>query len=258
MKARTARRGPPTPGRAGSAAGGSPHAADRARPAVRRNGWLPASAGRVPAGARAARARRRGAPRAVRVRPPATRHSGPPAAHRRTAGPLLRAAPRPPPARTARRPAQRRIRAPPQRARSDFDQAVRVRQRAAQVVQDLGQVRMRLALSRVGPEQERQALTRLRRVAVEQQVGKQRFGPRGVQRRELPLPGPEIHGPEQPRVQNRRTYLRMLPYLVPAPSRSDHNREGGSARNARPDAGTQQQRPAYVEGPTVSPEGARP
>ena len=153
---------------------------------------------------------------------------------------------------------QRRIRAPPQRARSDFDQAVRVRQRAAQVVQDLAQVRMRLALSRVGPEQERHALTRLRHVAVEQQVGKQRFGPRGVQRRELPLPGPEIHGPEQPRAQNRRTYLRMLPYLVPAPSRSDHNREGGSARNARPDAGTQQQRPAYVEGPTVSLEGARP
>jgi hypothetical protein len=85
-------------------------------------------------------------------------------------------------------------------------------------VQDLAQVRVRLTLGRVGPEQERQALTRLRHVAVEQQVGKQRFGPGGVERRELPLPEPQIHGPEQPRAQNRRTHLRMLPDLVPAPS----------------------------------------
>jgi hypothetical protein len=77
---------------------------------------------------------------------------------------------------------------------------------------------MRLALGRVGPQQERQALPRLRHVAVEQQVGEQRFGPRGVQRRELPFPELQIHGPEQPRAQNRRTHLRMLPDLVPAPS----------------------------------------
>ena len=113
---------------------------------------------------------------------------------------------------------QRRIGAPPQRARPDFDQAVRVRQRAAEVVQDLAQVRVRLAFGRVGPQQERQALTRLRHVAVEQQVGQQRFGPGGVQRRELPLPELQIHGPEQPRAQNRQTHLRMLPDLVPAPS----------------------------------------
>ena len=77
---------------------------------------------------------------------------------------------------------------------------------------------MRLAFGRVGPQQERQALTRLRHVTVEQQVSEQRLGPGGVKRRELPLPEPEIHGPEQPRAQNQQTHLRMLPDLVPAPS----------------------------------------
>jgi hypothetical protein len=57
--------------------------------------------------------------------------------------------------------------------RADLDQVIRVRQGTAQVVQDLAQVRVRLALGRVGPEQERQALTRLRSVTVEQQVGEQ-------------------------------------------------------------------------------------
>ena len=46
---------------------------------------------------------------------------------------------------------QRRIRAPPQCARPYLDQAVRVRQRTPQVMQDLAQVRVRLALGRVGP-----------------------------------------------------------------------------------------------------------
>jgi hypothetical protein len=68
---------------------------------------------------------------------------------------------------------QRRIRAPPQCPRPDLDQVVRVRQGTAQVVQNLAQVRVRLALGRVGPEQKRQALTRLRSVTVEQQVGEQ-------------------------------------------------------------------------------------
>ena len=43
---------------------------------------------------------------------------------------------------------------------------------------------MRLALARAGPEQERQALPRLRRVPVEQQVGEEGFGPGRIERRQ--------------------------------------------------------------------------
>jgi hypothetical protein len=53
----------------------------------------------------------------------------------------------------------------------DIDEAVSLGQRTAQLMQDVAQVRVRLALGRVGPQQKRQALTRLRRVAMQQQVG---------------------------------------------------------------------------------------
>jgi len=64
----------------------------------------------------------------------------------------------------------RRARAPAQRPRADLEEAIGVRQRAAQVVQDVPQVRPRLGLGRVRPEQEREALPRLRRVAIQDEV----------------------------------------------------------------------------------------
>ena len=92
---------------------------------------------------------------------------------------------------------------PLERPRADLDQSVSVRQHVTQRVQDLAQVRVRLAFGRVRPEHERQVLARLRHVVMEQQVSEQRFGSRGIQWRELLAPETQIHGPEQPRA--RRT-----------------------------------------------------
>lgn len=91
---------------------------------------------------------------------------------------------------------QRFVRAPPERARPDLDQAICFRHGPAQVVQHLAQIRLRLVLTRAGPQQEGHALTRLRRGPVEQQVGEQRFGPGRVQRRELLAAEPEVHRSE--------------------------------------------------------------
>jgi hypothetical protein len=71
-------------------------------------------------------------------------------------------------------------------------------------VQHLAQVGVRLLLRRVGPEQEREALSRLRRVTVQQQVGEQRLGSGRVQRPELPVSEAEVDGPEQSRAQRFR------------------------------------------------------
>jgi hypothetical protein len=94
---------------------------------------------------------------------------------------------------------QRDVRAPLKRPRPDVDQAVGFGQRTPEVVEHLAEVRLGLALRRIGPEHEGQALTRLRRVAVEQHVREQRLRATGVQRRNLPLSEAEVHGPEEPR-----------------------------------------------------------
>jgi hypothetical protein len=54
-------------------------------------------------------------------------------------------------------------------------------------VQQVAQVGAGLGLAGVGPEQERQALAGLGRLAVEQQVGEQRLGPGRSQRRQRGL-----------------------------------------------------------------------
>ena len=68
---------------------------------------------------------------------------------------------------------QRRLVPPPEHARPDVDEPVRVGERAPQVVQDVAQVRPRLRLGGVGPEQEREPLAWLRRAPVQQQVREQ-------------------------------------------------------------------------------------
>jgi hypothetical protein len=94
--------------------------------------------------------------------------------------------------------------APLQRARPDVDEPVGVGQGAPQRVEDLAQVRLRLGIRGVGPKQERDALSRLGRVAVQQQVGEERLGSRRVQRPELALSEPDVDGPEQSRAQRFR------------------------------------------------------
>ena len=53
---------------------------------------------------------------------------------------------------------------------------------------------------------------RLWRIAVEQQVGKERFGPGGIQRRKRPRSEAEIHGPKQPRAQSFRVHKQSPRY----------------------------------------------
>jgi hypothetical protein len=95
---------------------------------------------------------------------------------------------------------------PLERARRDVEEAIGVGQRAPQVVQDLAQVRPRLGLGGVGPEQEGEALARLRRVAVDEQVGEQRFRPRRLERGERDVAAAEAHLPEQTDVQHGRLH----------------------------------------------------
>ena len=72
---------------------------------------------------------------------------------------------------------------PPERPLGHLQEPVGVGQGAPQVVQQVAQVGPRLGLAGVGPEQEGQALARLGRLPVEQQVGEQRLGPGRAQRR---------------------------------------------------------------------------
>ena len=60
---------------------------------------------------------------------------------------------------------QRRVRAPAQRAGRHLEVAVGVGERVPERVEDVPQVRPRLRLGRVGPEQERELRARLRRLA---------------------------------------------------------------------------------------------
>jgi hypothetical protein len=90
-----------------------------------------------------------------------------------------------------------RVRAPPQRPLGHLEEAVGVREGAAEIVEHVTQVRPRLPLGRVGPQQERQPLPRLRRVPVQQEVGEQRLRPRRLQWRRPGLALPQVELAEQ-------------------------------------------------------------
>ena len=98
---------------------------------------------------------------------------------------------------------ERGLLAPLQRARAHVDQAIGIRERSAQVVQDLTEIRPRLGLGRVWPEQEREALTWLRRVAMHQQVRQQRLGARRIQGRHPRLAQAHVEAAEQTDAQRR-------------------------------------------------------
>ena len=58
-----------------------------------------------------------------------------------------------------------------------MNEAIGVGQRVAQDVQGLAQIRTSLWFTRVGPEQEREALTGMGGMAIDDQVGKKRLQP---------------------------------------------------------------------------------
>ena len=103
---------------------------------------------------------------------------------------------------------ERGVLAPLQRARAHVDQAVGIRERPAQVVQDLTQIRPRLGLGRLRPEQERKTLTWLRRIAMHQQVRQQRLGARRVEGRHPRLAQPHVETAEQTDAQRRPPRVR--------------------------------------------------
>jgi hypothetical protein len=91
-----------------------------------------------------------------------------------------------------------RILSPAERPRGHLQVPVGVGQGAAQDVQQVAQVGPGLGLAGVGPEQERQALAGLGRLAVEQQVGEQRLGPGRPQRRQRGLAVAQVELAEEP------------------------------------------------------------
>jgi MFS family permease len=77
---------------------------------------------------------------------------------------------------------ERRVPPPLERPRRDVEVPARIRERTPQVVQDVTQVRPRLRLRRVRPEQEGETLSWLRRLPVEQQIDQEGFAELGTGR----------------------------------------------------------------------------
>jgi hypothetical protein len=81
-------------------------------------------------------------------------------------------------------------------------EAVRVRDRGPQRVQDVPQVGPGLPVGRVGPEQEGDPVPALRRARPQRQVGQQRLGA-GRRQRDGDTVHPDLEGAEQPDVHQR-------------------------------------------------------
>ena len=210
----------PAPGRrarraGASAAGTSPRAAGRGAAAARRSAIAPARRRPAPPAAPASRSsaarwrsrsrsRSRAATRRSSRRAGRRAYSGDRASSRDQVGVVPR---------VERRLERRRRRARTARpAAIAASAAVTSRkrsasgQRAPQLVQHVPQVRPRLRLGGVRPQQEREPLPRLRRVAVEQQVGEQRLGARRLERRQGTLAEPELQLAEQPDAEPCRVH----------------------------------------------------
>ena len=97
-----------------------------------------------------------------------------------------------------------RVLAPAQAARGHLEVALGVGQRVAQRVQHLAQVRARLRLARVRPQQEREPLPGVRLAAVHEQVGEQRDGAGGLERHRRPFAAAQLRCPEKTDVERRR------------------------------------------------------
>jgi hypothetical protein len=99
-----------------------------------------------------------------------------------------------------------RVGPPLQRARRDVEKAIRIGQGATQGVEQVAEIRARLRLGRIGPEQKGETLARLRRVPMEEEVGEQRFGARRLEGRQRPIALPQVEGAEEPNPERWRPH----------------------------------------------------
>ena len=86
---------------------------------------------------------------------------------------------------------------PAQGPRRDLEEAIGLRQRPPERMQEMPQVRARLRLAGLRPQQGRQPLARLGRVAMEKKVGKQGLRSSRLQRRQPTVAQPELELAEQ-------------------------------------------------------------
>ena len=96
-----------------------------------------------------------------------------------------------------------RIGPPLQHAWRDVEEPVDIRQRVSQVAEDVAEIGPRLGLGRLGPEEEREPLPRMRRVPAEEEVGEQRLDPRGLDRRGRGITVPEVEFAEEADAEGR-------------------------------------------------------
>ena len=81
----------------------------------------------------------------------------------------------------------------------------------------MAQVRQRLRLGRVGPEEEREVLPGLGRVAVEEEIGEQRRGPPRVERRQRHIAEAKVERAEEADAESRWPHsLPHAPWKAPS------------------------------------------
>ena len=110
-----------------------------------------------------------------------------------------------------------RVTAPAGGPRVGEEEALRLGQRVAQLVENLPEVVARLCLARVRPEGEGQVLAKLRRVAVEEQVAEERVQPWRMDGGHRLVSVHEAESAEEADVQGRLRAHGRAPYRRPAP-----------------------------------------
>ena len=103
-----------------------------------------------------------------------------------------------------------RLYPPLQGTRLHVEEPISLRQGMAEGMQHVPQVRARLGLGRVRPEQKGEMLAWLRRITVEQEVGKQRLGARGLERGQGGLAVAQVERAEQPYAQHWCRHSRQV------------------------------------------------
>jgi hypothetical protein len=96
------------------------------------------------------------------------------------------------------------VRPPAERPLSNFEVAVGVGKSPPEVVENVAEVRPSLRLGRVGPEEEGEALARLGRISVEQEIGEERFRAGRLEPGQRGPAQPELQLAEEPDLERRR------------------------------------------------------
>jgi hypothetical protein len=90
----------------------------------------------------------------------------------------------------------------------DIEKAISFRKGVSETVEEIAQVSKRLILGRIRPEEERQAMARRGRLAVEQEVGQQRLEAGGIDRRQRLITEQEPEATQQFNAEHRlRSFL---------------------------------------------------